>query len=109
MTPLILKPADNAPLPFPMPEPQRGQALRILVAEARAAQVPPAMLVTHLGFAENRKYKAVREQVMARIMAEVPGMSVRMLARAFRRDKHWVRVAVKTQPNSQAHGRDSVV
>jgi hypothetical protein len=101
MTPLILRPTDNAPLPFPMPEPQRGMALRILITEARAAHVPPAMLVTHLGYGENLKYKATREQVMIRIMDEVPGMTVRMLARAFRRDKHWVRVAVRKEENAK--------
>ena len=84
----IFKPASvyNPPLPFPMPEPQRGRAMSSLIAEARAAGVPPAMLVTHLPDAEKAKFTAVRVVVMRRIYREVEGVSMKMLGRAFRRD-----------------------
>jgi hypothetical protein len=85
----------KASLPFPMPEPQRAQALHILIMEARAAKVPPAMLVTHLPQGQDRPYMAIRVRVMRRIHAEVPGVGVRMLARAFRRDAHRVRECLK--------------
>jgi len=85
-----------------MPEPQRTRALKILITEAKKAKIPPAMLVTHLPYGENLKYKPARERIMSRIMKEVPGMTLNMLSRAFRRDKHWVREAVKgSRPTRQ--------
>ena len=93
----IYKPASvyAIPTPFPMPEPQRTLSMRILVTEARSAKVPPAMLVTHLPQGEDRMHSATRALVMRRILAEVEGVSVRMLARAFRRDAHRIRDLVK--------------
>jgi hypothetical protein len=69
-----------------MPEPQRSLAMKILIEEAKAAKVPPAMLVTHLPHAEEMKLTAIRCRVVQRIHAEVEGAGLRMLARAFRRD-----------------------
>lgn len=74
-----------------MPDPQRGASLRILIAEARAADVPPAMLVTHLPHAEEMRYTVVRARVMRRISDEVEGMTMKMLARAFRRNPRRVK------------------
>jgi hypothetical protein len=74
-----------------MPDPQRGQAVKILIAEAKAAKVPPAMLVTHLPHAEEMKLTALRSKVVQRIHAEVPGVGIKMLARAFRRDHRRIR------------------
>jgi hypothetical protein len=78
-------------LPFPMPEPQRTRSMRILVQEAKAERVPPAMLVTHLPVSQERLMTAARVRVMQRILREVPGVSMRMLALAFRRDRHRIR------------------
>jgi len=78
-------------LPFPMPDPQRAQAMTILLEEARAAKVPPAMLVTHLPHAEEMKLTALRGHVVRRVYAEVPGVGIKMLARAFRRDHRRIR------------------
>lgn len=83
----IHKPA----LPFPMPDPQREAAMKILIQEAKAAKVPPAMLVTHLPHAEEMKLTAIRSRVICRIHAEVPGIGIKMLARAFRRDHRRIR------------------
>lgn len=78
-------------MPFPMPSPQREQSMRILMEEAKLAGVAAAMLVTHLPRAEERAYTEPKAKAMKRMMAEVQGMSVRMLARAFRRDCHRIR------------------
>ena len=91
-----------AAMPFPMPPPQREQAMRILVEEARQADMPPAMLVTHLPRAEERDYTVVRVRVMRRILDEVPGVGVRMLARAFRRDAARIRELLKTNDQVEA-------
>jgi hypothetical protein len=77
--------------PFPMPEPQRAQSMRILVEVANANHIPPAMLVTHLPACKNRLYTGIRVEIWKRILAEVPGTGVRMLARAFRRDPARIR------------------
>lgn len=82
-------------MPFPMPDPQRGQVMRILVAECRKANVPPALLVTHLPRSEERNHTELRAVVWRRVFAEVPGVSVRMVAAAFRRDAHQVRNALR--------------
>ena len=63
----------NPSLPFPMPEPQRGRCLSILIAEARSVQVPPALLVTHLPGGEDRRYTDLRAKMIRRVMAEVDG------------------------------------
>lgn len=78
-------------MPFPMPSPQREQAMRILMEEAKSAGVAAAMLVTHLPRAEERSYTEPKVKAMRRIMADVDGMSIRMLSRAFRRDCHRIR------------------
>lgn len=84
-------------MPFPMPEPQRGAVMKILVAECRKANVPPALLVSHLPRAEERGYTELRGVVWRRVFAEVPDMNVRMLAVAFRRDAHQVRNALRNR------------
>lgn len=81
-------------MPFPMPEPQRGQVMKILVAECRKANVPPALIVTHLPRAEEREHTALRAVIWRRVFAEVPDVSIRMVAIAFRRDAHQVRNAL---------------
>ena len=87
----------NPALPFPMQEPQRGKALKILIAEARKAEVPPAMLVTHLPHGEDMRFTAVRVRVMKRIFVEVEGVSMKMLGRAFRRDPKRVKECLGSQ------------
>ena len=83
--------------PFDMPEPQREHALRIAVEVAQAADVPPAMLVTHLPHGGDSHVTGTRNQAIRRIMREVGGVSVRMLARAFRRDAALVRAVLKVK------------
>ena len=65
--------------------------MKILLEEARKANVPPAMLVTHLPHGEDMKYSEVRALVMQRIHAEVDGAGLLMIARAFRRNHRRVR------------------
>ncbi len=83
-------------VPFPMPPPQREKAMRILVEEAQKDNTPPAMVVTHLPRSVQRDYTALRARVVKRILEEVPGVGVRMLARAFRRDPARIRELLKT-------------
>lgn len=72
-----------------MPEPQRTAAVAIIVAVAKAHNLPPGYLTTHT---EVRKAIAeAREEAQRRIMAEVPGMDHSMLARAWGRDPRRIR------------------
>lgn len=87
---------DYVPIrPFDMPEPMRGRAVQITLEVARLAEVPPAMLVTHLPHGADPKVAEARNTAIRRIMAEVAGVSVRMVARAFRRDAALVRGILK--------------
>lgn len=104
----IFRPASvyHPPLPFPMPEPQRGRAMSILIAEARAAKVPPAMLVTHLPDSEKAKFTAVRVRVIQRIFGEVEGVSIKMIARAFRRDHRRIKELLEKNTKSADGGSE---
>lgn len=74
--------------------------MAILVEEAKAANVPPAMLVTHLPDSESQRFTAVRVKVIRRIYREVSGVSLKMLARAFRRDHRRIKEAVENETSA---------
>ena len=88
----IFRPASvyNPPIPFPMPEPQRGQAMRVIIAEAKRTGFPPALLVTTLQNPVPKDLYAARCHLVW-LMSRIEGVTVLMLSRALRRDRHRVR------------------
>lgn len=91
--------------PFPMPEPQRTAAVLIIVEVAKAHDLPPGYLTTHT---ECRGSVVVaREEAQRRILAELVGVTLSMLARAWGRDVRRIRALMngpKKLNRSQVRG-----
>lgn len=72
-----------------MPDRQRGVCVAILCIEASSARIAPAQLVCR-NASEDRAVKLTRS-IAVKQMLEVEGVTVRMLAGAFRRDPSTIR------------------
>lgn len=85
-----------------MPEPQRSKALQILGEVAAEYGIPSAIIVSHEAFSKENRLREVRVVACRRMYHEIRGVSILMLARAWKRDKKRISSMVRGEEEEDA-------